>query len=106
MAERPVWHPVLACEEYKPGRWVMIPQHGQPYAMIMMVRHGDEVGYRVDTWAQQPKDRTLIGYFTKLRAAAAAGHDRYLAGHTSKAPSDALLRSPGRANTPARTERD
>lgn len=95
------WHPVMACDEYAPGRWVMIPEQGQPYAMIMIVRHGDEVGYRVDTWAQQPRDRALIGYFTRLRAAAAAGHDRYRTG----AP-DALLRSPGKANTPARMERD
>lgn len=100
------WHPILACEEYEPGRWVMIPQFGQPYAMIMIVRHGAEVGYRVDTWAQQPKDRMLIGYFTRLRAAAAAGHQRFLSGHTSKAPPDTLLRASGKANTPSRMERD
>ena len=101
--DRRQWHPVLACEEYKPGQWVMIPQEGQPYAMIMLVRHGDEVGYRVDTWAQQPRDRTLIGYYTKLRAAAAAGHERFTRG---KGVTDGLLKATGRANTPARTERD
>ena len=105
-AERAQWHPIMACEEYEPGRWVMIPQLGEPYAMIMIVRHGTEVGYRVDTWAQRPADRTLIGYFTRLRAAAYAGHQRYLSGHTSKAPPDTLTRAVGKANTPARMERD
>ena len=105
-AQRPPWHPVMACDEYEPGRWVMIPQHGQPYAMIMIVRHGSEVGYRVDTWAQRPADRSLIGYFRTLRAAAAAGHELFLRGHTAKTPPDTLTRAPRKANTPARTERD
>ncbi len=110
VGERAQWHPIMACEEYEPGRWVMIPQYGQPYAMIMIVRHGAEVGYRVDTWAQQPKDRMLIGYFTRLRAAAAAGHQRFVQGHTK--PNSRPLsghdfsRVPGKANTPSRTERD
>ncbi|MBN9238363.1 MAG: hypothetical protein BGO97_01665 [Micrococcales bacterium 70-64] len=97
------WHPVLACEEYKPGHWVMIPGRGQPYAMIMIVRHGAEVGYRVDTWAQQPKDRVLIGYYTRLAAAAAAGHERFTKAQAVKPD---YGRAPGKANTPARMERD
>lgn len=57
--DRPKWHPILACEEYQPGQWVMLDQYRRPYAMIDIIRRGDEVGYRVTTWSRSlPPDRS------------------------------------------------
>lgn len=61
----------------------MLAQYERAYAMIMLLRIGDEVGYRVTTWAENPDDARVLGYFTKLRAAAKAGYDHFLAGHSS-----------------------
>ena len=108
--KRPEWHPLLACEEYQPGRWVMLDQYRQPYAMVDILRRGDEVGYRVTNWAQRSTDRKVLGYFTNLRAAAAKGHREFLAGHTKRnahpLSGHDFTRVVGKANTPARTERD
>ena len=88
----------------------MLDQYRRPYAMIDILRRGDEVGYRVTTWEQRSADRRLLGYFTKLRTAAATGHQAFLATHTTgdsrRASVENLTRAPGKANTPARTERD
>ena len=83
MAE-PKWHPILACEEYQPGRWVMLDQYRHPYAMIDIIRRGDEVGYKVTTWAQESAARELIGYYLKLKTAAEYGHQRFLSSHTRR----------------------
>lgn len=113
-AHEPKWHPILACEEYQPGRWVMTDSLGKPYAFILIIRHGAEVGYRVDSWAQNVEDRQRIGYFTNLRAAASAGHQAFLSAHGPKASADLISqghrylysRGEGKANTPMRVERD
>jgi len=84
------WHPILVCQEYKVGHWVMLAQYGEPYAMIHIVRRGGEVGYRVDSWAQKPADAETIGYFTNLRAAARAGHQHFLASHTKLRPGHSI----------------
>lgn len=107
------WHPILACEEYRPGQWVMLDQYRRPYAMIDIIRRGAEVGYRVTTWEQESSARQIIGYFRNLRAAAASGHQRFLSAHTAGMPGRASTTKPyeyargeGKANTPRRVERD
>ncbi|HWM34922.1 MAG TPA: hypothetical protein VNR36_11855 [Pseudolysinimonas sp.] len=74
---RPAWHPVLAADEVEPGVWLMTAQYGVRYAIIRMLEIGGERGYRVTTYGR-PDERTLIGYYRTLRAAASAGHMRYL----------------------------
>lgn len=76
---RPDWHPILAAQEYEPGQWVMLDTLERPYAMIDFIRRGEELGYRVTTWEQVSADREIIGYYRTLRAAASAGHRRYIA---------------------------
>lgn len=81
MAEqRSTWHPILAAEEYEPAHWVMLDTYRQPYGMIRLVRRGDEVGYRAETWAQVAADRQLIGYYRTLRAAARMVHMHFISG--------------------------
>ena len=72
------WHPVLAAVEVEPGVWLMTAQYGVRYAIIRLLEIGGERGYRVTTYADQPTERALVGYYRTLRAAAAAGHMRYL----------------------------
>ncbi|TPW71665.1 hypothetical protein [Schumannella sp. 10F1B-5-1] len=74
------WHPVLSADEVEPGTWVMRSQV-RDYAIIRMLRIGDEVGYRAVTWAERSADRRLVGYYRSLRAACAAAHQVFLAGH-------------------------
>lgn len=93
MAE-PKWHPILACEEYQPGRWVMLDQYRRPYAMIDLVRRGEEIGYRVTTPEQQPSGRELIGHYRNLRAAARYGHLHFLAAHTAARPGHTITGQP------------
>jgi len=80
--QRDGWHPILAAEEYQVGHWVMLTQYSKPYAMIDLVRRGDEVGYKVTDWQQDSADRKTLGYFKTLRAAAAMGHAEFIRGHT------------------------
>jgi len=75
------WHPLLAAVEGPVGTWTMTAPDGGRYAVIRMLRIGGETGYRAVTWAERSPDRQLIGYYRPLRAAAAAAHRRYLAGH-------------------------
>ena len=109
-SQRETWHPILACEEYLPGHWVMLDPYRRPYAMIDIIRRGDEVGYRVTDWAQESANRKVLGYFTNLRAAARHGHTLFIASKTPHKPHPLsghdFTRMPGKANTPARTERD
>jgi hypothetical protein len=78
---RPGWHPVLSAVEVEPGVWEMIAQFEERYAVIRLLRIGDERGYRVTTWAERSQDRELVGYFRTLMAAAAAGHATWIDGH-------------------------
>lgn len=75
---RPGWHPMLSAVEREPGCWELTSQHGTRYAVIRLLEIGGERGYRVVTWAPRSADRELIGYYRTLRAAAAAGHRRWL----------------------------
>ena len=108
------WHPLLACEEYGPGKWVMLAQYRRPYALIALIRRGDEIGYRVTTWAKEPAEVEVVGYFRKLRAAAAAGHQQFVTAHSSPGARGVYQGQPTysktgystTANTPERTERD
>lgn len=73
------WHPVLCAWEAEPGEWHMVSPAGERYAIIRMLELGGERGYRAVTGEQ--RDRTLIGYYRTLRAAAWAAHRRWLDGH-------------------------
>ncbi len=75
------WHPILAAAETAPGEWLMVPQHGDPYAIVRLITRGGEPGYRAVTWALDSGDRRLIGYYRTLRAATFAAHSGWIAGH-------------------------
>jgi len=77
---RPRWHPLLAAIESPPATWLMVDERGC-YGIIRLVRRGDEIGYRADTWSEFVEARTLIGYYRTLRAACAATHHHYLRAH-------------------------
>ncbi|HOY80933.1 MAG TPA: hypothetical protein PK282_00775 [Rhodoglobus sp.] len=77
----PTWHPQLAAVEKPAGTWYMLAQYGRCYGVITLIRRGDELGYRLDTWAIAPADRQPVGYYLTLRAAAEAAHARFLRGH-------------------------
>jgi hypothetical protein len=77
----PGWHPVLAAVEVEPTVWIMTAQYGRRYAIIRVLEIGGERGYRVTTWDDEPRNRQLIGYYRTLRAAAKAGHARFLREH-------------------------
>lgn len=74
----PAWHPILDAQEYQPGRWVTYDAYNNPFALIDFIRRGPELGYRVNEWAQNSADQKTIGYYTTLRAAVAAAHQRYI----------------------------
>jgi hypothetical protein len=74
----PDWHPIMQAREYEPGHWVMFDARDQPAALIRFVRRGDELGYRVVSWAQDSADRELIGYYRTLRAATMAAHQHII----------------------------
>jgi hypothetical protein len=75
------WHPLLAAVETEPGVWLMVAQFGEPYAIIQLVEIGKERGYRVVTANEKREDRRLIGYYTNLRAATQAAHERWVRQH-------------------------
>jgi hypothetical protein len=77
----PDWHPILAAVEVEPGTWVMTADRGNRYAVIRLLRIGEENGYRAVTWAERSEDRRLIGYFRSLRAACFAAHRVFIAAH-------------------------
>ena len=70
----PKWHPIMAAREPEPGVWYMVDSKEKCYWIIRIIRKGDEVGYRVVTWAPEPGDRQLIGYYRTLMGAASAAH--------------------------------
>lgn len=80
----PGWHPVLSAVEAAPGEWMMMAQYGHCYGLIRLLEVNGERGYRAVTWADESRDRQLIGYFRTLRAAAAAAHTRYLETHAPR----------------------
>lgn len=80
----PGWHPLLSAVETSPGKWMMMAQYGRCYGLIRLLEVGGERGYRAVTWADESRDRQLIGYYRTLRAAAAAAHTRYLEAHAPR----------------------
>ncbi|WP_167044205.1 hypothetical protein [Salinibacterium sp. ZJ454] len=77
----PNWHPILAAVETEPGQWQMVGDGHGPYAIVKLIRIGDEAGYRAVTWAPAAEDRQLIGYYRTLRAACEAAHRVFIASH-------------------------
>lgn len=71
----------MSAVETEPGVWLMVAQFGEVYAIIRLIEIGRERGYRVVTAAEKREDRRLVGYFTNLRAAAAAAHTRWIRVH-------------------------
>lgn len=71
------WHPLLASVEVEPGHWEMHAQTGG-YAVVQLIEVGHERGYRVVTF---DPPRTLVGYYTTLRAACEAAHAAYVRAH-------------------------
>jgi len=80
----PGWHPLLSAVETSPGEWMMMAQYGRCYGLIRLLEVGGEHGYRAVTWADESRDRQLIGYYRTLRAAAAAAHTRHLEAHAPR----------------------
>jgi hypothetical protein len=77
MFERMVtWHPILAAREPTAGRWELRDQYDRCYGVVVILRLGDEVGYRADDATGE-----LIGYYTNLRAACREVHSRYVRSH-------------------------
>ncbi len=59
------WEPWADATEIEPGIWRLSRSStATAYATIRFIRKGGELGYRVDG-----RDRQLIGYFIRLRAA-------------------------------------
>ena len=56
-------------------------QFGQVYGIIRLIEIGGERGYRVTTAAEKRGDRRLVGYYTTLRAATKAAHQRSIREH-------------------------
>lgn len=86
-----------AAIEAEPGVWYMVDSRDECYGIIRFLTIGGEGGYRVVTWARTSRERQLIGYFTSLRAAAAAAHARFLREHghaTSLPPSSPPVHRP------------
>ncbi|CAN5218347.1 hypothetical protein BH11ACT4_BH11ACT4_02650 [soil metagenome] len=86
--------------------------------LAAFIRRGDELGYKAVRWAHDPTEQYLIGYYRNLKAAAKARYVaktyvqmpdiRYASGWGKSKPRvrPAQGVSPGKANNPARTERD
>ena len=75
------WHPLMAAVETEPGVWLMVAQFGEPYAIVRLIEIGKERGYRVVTANEKRADRELVGYYTNLRAATQAAHERWVRQH-------------------------
>lgn len=80
------WHPIMAAVEDEPGAWVMVDPTGKRYAIVRLLRCGDELGYRAVTWAERSEDRQLVGYYRNLRAATMAAHMHFIAAHGVSGP--------------------
>jgi len=70
------WHPILAAHEPTAGRWELRDQYDRCYGVVIILRRGDEVGYRAESGTGE-----LIGYFTTLRAACQEVHLRFIRSH-------------------------
>ena len=77
-----VWHPVLATVEDPPGRFALLDGDGKPVAEIVLVRRGDECGYRAVLFPRPGHDPVVVGYFTTLFSAVKAAHLRVVSSYT------------------------
>jgi hypothetical protein len=68
------WHPILNALESRVGTWTMIGPLEQPYAVITIVRRGDDLGYRATTFERDDNPTTVIGYYRTLMAASRGAH--------------------------------
>jgi len=73
-------HPLLTAFEPTPGEWWLRGPDQEPYAIVKIIRRGDEIGYRAQLYAEREQDRQLVGYYKRLKPAAEAAHDRYVRG--------------------------
>ena len=69
-----VWHPVLATIEDPPGRFILLDGDGKPVAEIVLMRRGNECGYRARLLASPGYDAVVVAYFTTLLSAVKAAH--------------------------------
>ena len=69
-----VWHPVLATIEDPPGRFILLDGDGKPVAEIVLIRRGNDCGYRARLLARPGHDAVVVAYFTTLLSAVKAAH--------------------------------
>ena len=82
------WHPILSAKEYEPARWVMFDAYEKPYALIDLVKRGEEIGYRATTWNAEKTEGVVIGYYRSLAGACSSVHGLWIGrGVPSGAPS-------------------
>ncbi|MET0589926.1 MAG: hypothetical protein ABWZ77_02005 [Naasia sp.] len=82
--DRARWHPVFAAFEPTAGEWWMRDTYDQPYAIVRLIRRGDEIGYRAVSYAEREADRQVIGYYRRLMPAIEAAHSWWIASHAPK----------------------
>jgi hypothetical protein len=75
------WHPILATREPSPGVWQMVDDLEHHYALIRLVRRGDELGYRVDRTDAAGSVTGLVGFYTTLMTATYEAHMAFVRSH-------------------------
>jgi hypothetical protein len=73
------WHPILSTREVEPGVWQLVDNLGVIYAIVTLVKRGDQRGYRSESYAPERADRRLIGYYTRLLPAVKSAHMWFVA---------------------------
>jgi hypothetical protein len=75
------WHPLLAAHETSPGVWQMVDDLDHHYALIRLVRRGDELGYRVDRTDADGVVTGVVGRYKTLRTSAWEAHMAFIRSH-------------------------
>lgn len=75
------WHPILAAVEIAPGSWEMRDGFDEPYALLRLVRRGDELGYHAELCDATAIPIDHVGYYLSLRAAAMAAQRKFIRSH-------------------------
>lgn len=81
------WHPILSAREYQPCHWVLEDTFERAYALVDIVKRGDDIGYRVRALNETP--RAVIGYYTNFRAACATVHMQWVTRGVPSGPASA-----------------
>lgn len=69
------WHPILNAVELEPTVFELRAQYETPYAVVRLVASTDGTrAWRAVTWAEDPADRRLTGYYSTLLTAVKAAH--------------------------------